>query len=703
MGTAPRSAASVSLAKRARHARAGRRAPPGRPRPRRGRYQALRDRLAAAGRGLARPGGDAERTAEGGVRLCRPPARRHRPAAHRRPAPPGDLAAVGPYLLLAIEPGRGAGRRRRLPTAAGGRAAGRRRPGLLDDPAFVRDFGELYRYYRQTRVLRARVVEGRLLVVFRTGAGPSDVRVLGWRLGRDGTCEYEGTAREEAAPSRADARRWAAVDRTAYVPGRHPHIALTVPDGGALTLDTAGGALTVRTGGTVHREPVEDALQSLADAEAAYATVGPLILLRVRPYRESAERYFAVNTRTAEVERIDALGQSCLRLPDDQGVVFPGGYALATGGTRTFALGTEAAASWKPGTFGVGAAGAFGERGGRALRLPRPRRRPPPAAVVQPDPQGGRCAAARAGQRALPGRHAGHPARRRRRRTRPRAHRSSAGAPRFVADTFAAAQPVGTARWPGSATPTWSPPSPTPLAGPCRPSPESPPTGRCTRRWRRPRERVAGPAPLARRPRPPADLAGPLAEVRDTGRQVLVEYARVAELTLRARQAVDEAEARITALGRRVRGEAAASAEEWVGRLTELRREQGHLGTLRDTRYTDADRLDALDALLVRELAQAVDRAAAHFADPHAFDGLRKRVARVAAGIPDLATAADTAAAGRRAGRAGRGARHRHRDGRRAGDRRRHRPHPHPGARRPTCSAPSTRPGPGSTPAAATC
>ena len=43
-------------------------------------------------------------------------------------------------------------------------------PGLLDDPVFVRDFAELYRYYRDTRLLQLRRLEGLLLGVFQTGA-----------------------------------------------------------------------------------------------------------------------------------------------------------------------------------------------------------------------------------------------------------------------------------------------------------------------------------------------------------------------------------------------------------------------------------------------------------------------------------------------------------------------------------------------------
>ena len=34
--------------------------------------------------------------------------------------------------------------------------------------------------------------------------------------------------------------------------------------------------------------------------------------------------------------RLDGIGQACHRLPEDQGIIFPGGYYLATGAVKTF-------------------------------------------------------------------------------------------------------------------------------------------------------------------------------------------------------------------------------------------------------------------------------------------------------------------------------------------------------------------------------
>ncbi|WP_329368063.1 DNA repair ATPase [Streptomyces sp. NBC_00669] len=635
-------------------------------------YQVLRTRLSGTARELARRAealNAARQEVFGSTELRLAGAERLRTA---RPALPADIAPVGPYLLFAANPadvedvadvfrvrraddldgdGTGAG-------AAGADTAASTAPdtgpaGLLDDPGFVRDFHELYRYYRQTRVVRVRVWEGRVLAVFRTGAGPDDVKALGWRIGRDGRCAYEGTAREEPAEP-PETVRWSAVGREAYVPGRRPHIALTAPDGGTLTLDTTGGALTLRTGGAVHEEPVDDALQSLADADVALAGAGPLVLLRVRPYRESADRHFAVNTRTEQIERIDALGQVCLRLPDDQGVVFPGGYVLATGGTRTFDLadlagraepagdpGTPPAAGEAAATrleFERAVRSANGEdvlyvfhapADGHRLLLPYNLIRKEAAAPLHVQGsalyEDGTLITLRPAEGGEPG----------------RVHTLQRWHTPFLSDTYAAARPVGDGPLARIGNPDLVRAVSDALSV-ARAALEPEPAAAVYEALTAAAERVldrhhwlADPAAQ--------DLAGPLTEVRDTARQVLAEYARVRESAARAAAAADEAEARITALGRRVRGEAAASADEWVTRLTELRGAQGRLATLREMRQADPARLDALDALLARELAEAAARAAAHFADEAAFDGYRQRVADVAARVPRAATAADTA------------------------------------------------------------
>ncbi|MCB1588207.1 MAG: DNA repair ATPase, partial [Xanthomonadales bacterium] len=55
------------------------------------------------------------------------------------------------------------------------------------------------------------------------------------------------------------------------------------------------------------------------------------------PYRESAWRHLVYNKRNRQVVRIDEIGDSCLELPEDHGIVFPGGYYLESGESKHFA------------------------------------------------------------------------------------------------------------------------------------------------------------------------------------------------------------------------------------------------------------------------------------------------------------------------------------------------------------------------------
>ncbi len=54
------------------------------------------------------------------------------------------------------------------------------------------------------------------------------------------------------------------------------------------------------------------------------------------PYREKQWRYFVYNTKTKEVLRIDAIGEACQQLPEDHGLISPGGYYLESGEPKAF-------------------------------------------------------------------------------------------------------------------------------------------------------------------------------------------------------------------------------------------------------------------------------------------------------------------------------------------------------------------------------
>lgn len=210
---------------------------------------------------------------------------------------------------------------------------------FLDDPAFVRDFRELFQYYKNTTLLQLRRVESRLLAIFRVGESLTDVKVFRWELGVDGRAKYIDNRGERDAvyPPQHDFE-WTRATRENFVLGDHPHVSIL----DEVFVETVGGDLTIKIenntadGLGVYREPVDEPDQSLDDASIRYAKVGSLILLEVIPYREEAARYLVFNTRTKRVKRIDAIGLACVQLPEDHGIIFPGGYYLRGGETKTF-------------------------------------------------------------------------------------------------------------------------------------------------------------------------------------------------------------------------------------------------------------------------------------------------------------------------------------------------------------------------------
>ena len=212
---------------------------------------------------------------------------------------------------------------------------------FLDDPRFQQDFRELYSYYKNATLLQLRVTHDKLLASFQIGQQLHDLRVFRWQLDTDGTVRYVDNRgeRDIALPPTHDFE-WTPTTREDHVGGRHPHVNIL----DTVFVETLGGDLTVKvennteTGRGVYSEPVEDLHQSLADAEIAYAKLGALVLLKVKPYREAVTRYLVFNTRTQKVERIDAIGVSCVQLPEDHGIVFPGGCYLQSGEYKLFDL-----------------------------------------------------------------------------------------------------------------------------------------------------------------------------------------------------------------------------------------------------------------------------------------------------------------------------------------------------------------------------
>ncbi|MFG3248012.1 DNA repair ATPase [Streptomyces sp. NPDC048187] len=603
-----------------------------------GAYEVLRDRLAAQTADLTRRAEllDARRVEEfGSARLELASTERLRT---EHPGVPRDIVTVGDALLLGCtgRPARRDGTAvadvltlydrdlNPLPASAV--------PGLLDDPAFVREFTDLHRYYRQARLLRLRPVDGRLLAVFRTGEKADDIRVLRWEPTDDGRAVFLDARgeRDDVFPAPHDFE-WTPATREDHVLGRHPHVSVR----GEFCVSAVGGTLTVKleddteTADGIWSEPVDEPLQSLADADIAHARVGALILLRVRPYKEDTDRHLVFNTLTRTVVRLDGVGAACRRLPDDQGVVFPGGYCLATGAHKTYELDTtglefEREVRSPNGEDVLYAFHARGESRGLLLSYNTIRKE-----VANPLPCRG-WALAEDGTFTVLRADGDEPA---------QVHPVQLWHSPYVSDTYAADAPAGSgplARV-GNADLVRGISACLSVAGAAG---EGITTAEGYRALAASCVRAAdghhwlGEEELG-------DLAGALAAVRETAEQVLAEFETVRELTRRAAEARDEAAERIAAVVRRLRGEAPREAAAWVRGLTELRHAHGHLLNVKELRYADAPGIDALAEETEASLAELGQRAVAFLTREDAFDAQREDVERLVADAGAIGTVAE--------------------------------------------------------------
>ncbi|MFB7340240.1 DNA repair ATPase [Streptomyces hydrogenans] len=603
-------------------------------------YAVLRDRLTAQAAELARRAEalNEARTAEfgsGGMTLtdtCRIS------TAHY--CLPRDVAAVGDDLLLLG---------RHTPTAGGAEPSVAdvfalydrdlnpqpedAVPGLLDDPGFRREFAALHRYFRGARLLRLRRVEDRLLAVFRTGEKSDDLRVLRWSTGSSRETRFlDARGERDHVLPRSQEVEWAETTRDDHVPGRFPHIAID----GRLFVSTVGGSLTVKTENDtetaegIHAEPVDEPLQALADAEVAHATAGPLTLLRVRPYKERTRRHLVFNALTGTVVRLDGLGQACLRLPDDAGLVFPGGYCLASGTVKTFDTDTAGLAFDRVVRSPNGEDLLFVFRAqaeDRTLLLAYNLIRKEIAAPVSCQGHAllddGTMVVLRAGD--------GEPG---------RVHPVQLWRTPYVSDTATPLTDGGPLGRIGNADLVRGISDCLSIA---QQATELTPAGEVYEALLAACARAADVHHWLGEPET-GDLRAPLDALRGTLTQVLDEFETVAALRRQAAQTLAESARTIDRLVRRVRGEAPATAEEWIARIAELRRAQGHLVTLKEMRYADTDALDTLVGDVESDIASTARRAVGFLGREDAFTPHHAEAERLTAQAGELATAADAGA-----------------------------------------------------------
>ncbi|MEM9713318.1 MAG: DNA repair ATPase [Actinomycetota bacterium] len=209
---------------------------------------------------------------------------------------------------------------------------------FLADPVFREEFDKLYRFFGKARFVDMRVGGGQLLAAFQVGDRIDDLSVLRWAIDPDGAVSFvDGRGDRDYSWPAAQDFDWIACTREDQIAGAHPVVQVD----GEVFVGFRGGRLQLRVddgrpdGRIEIDEAVEVPGQSLADVGVSYASVGDVLIVRVDLYNE-AVRTYVMGRRSREITRVDAISSACRVLPGGDGVVFPGGYHLASTGTRLF-------------------------------------------------------------------------------------------------------------------------------------------------------------------------------------------------------------------------------------------------------------------------------------------------------------------------------------------------------------------------------
>ena len=210
---------------------------------------------------------------------------------------------------------------------------------FLKDETFIKDFKNLYKYYREAKFSQFVEKNGYLYFVFQIGKSITDIKTFKWLIQADASLKYvDSRSEHEVRLPEQHGFDWKRPSADNHVSGQHPHISIE----DRVFVETIGGDLTIKiennteTGLGIYSEEVAHKDQTLNDADVAYAVIGDIIVLKIVPYQEKEERFIIYNDRIKEAIRVDALKEACILLPEDQGIIFPQGYYLQSGEYKLF-------------------------------------------------------------------------------------------------------------------------------------------------------------------------------------------------------------------------------------------------------------------------------------------------------------------------------------------------------------------------------
>ncbi|NDV94209.1 AAA family ATPase [Dysgonomonas sp. 521] len=208
---------------------------------------------------------------------------------------------------------------------------------LIEDPNFITDYKNLYKYYRDSIFSKFRRTENYLYMVFQTSKNIDDLKAFKWLIKGNKLIYQDDRSIHEVVKAPQHEFKWIKTTLEDRRLGVHPHVSIL----DKVFIEAIGGDITFKvedntdTGKGIYSEKVENKDQQLDDAEYYYADLGNLILVRIKPYQEDY-RTFVFNTRTKEVHNIKMLNDAGILLPDNHGVIFPNGYYLQNGEYKIF-------------------------------------------------------------------------------------------------------------------------------------------------------------------------------------------------------------------------------------------------------------------------------------------------------------------------------------------------------------------------------
>ena len=214
---------------------------------------------------------------------------------------------------------------------------------FIHDEQFLKDFDDLYKYYKNTFFAKFTILEPYLYMIFQTGKKATDIKAFKWLMEGNKLIYVDCRSEHEVKFVNKNEFNFIKTTRDDQHSGVHPHVSIQ----DKVFVETLGGDLTIKiednteTGKGIYSEPVDDKDQNLDDAEIFYADLGEIVVLKIRPYKENDYRYFVFNNKLKNVVRIDSIQDTCMLLPGNHGLIFPKGYYLQNGEYKIFDVPTQ--------------------------------------------------------------------------------------------------------------------------------------------------------------------------------------------------------------------------------------------------------------------------------------------------------------------------------------------------------------------------